>query len=95
MMQLSNSVKILPATFGKTADGMPTIRGLVHSIRDIVTKTGTKKILVSVGDVICKIKKHPVSWFSQFSYPPGLGFYVPQIVQEKPNNEYISHRSTR
>src|SRR5712692_9382035 len=50
-----DSVKIGPAAFGKTTDGKDTIRGVVHSIRDIPTKKGTKKILVKVGDVVCKI----------------------------------------
>jgi hypothetical protein len=39
-----STVKVLPATFGKTTDGKETICGLVHSIRDIPTKTRTKKI---------------------------------------------------
>jgi len=48
-------VKPLPATFSKTTDGQETICGLVHIMKDIPTKTGTKKILVSVGDIICKM----------------------------------------
>lgn len=58
-------VKIYRATFNKTTDGKETIRGVVHSIRDIPTKTGTKKVLVSVGNVICKIFAEKAEEFIQ------------------------------
>ena len=54
-MSSINPIKTQPATFGKTPDGKGTIRGTVHSILDIATRTGTKKILVSVGDIVCKL----------------------------------------
>src|SRR5713101_6002121 len=64
-MSSINPVKILPAAFGKTPGGKETIRGLVHSTKDIPTKTKTKKILVSVGDVICKMFGQTAEEFSE------------------------------